>query len=69
MADKTPKADRLKELREEQAKARERKPGRPRVEDRDSTIEALKPWKALGMSRATWFARQAEKRLKDDTGG
>ena len=36
--------------------------GRPRIEDRARTIEARKPWLALGMSRRTWYRRQAEKR-------
>ena len=36
--------------------------GRPRIEDRDKTLTARKPWEALGMSRATWYKRQAEKR-------
>lgn len=38
------------------------KAGRPRIEDRDKTLAATEPWKASGMSRATWYARQAEKR-------
>lgn len=38
-----------------------RKAGRPRVEDRHKTLAAIKPWDAAGMSRATWYARQAEK--------
>jgi hypothetical protein len=36
--------------------------GRPRLEDRAKTIEARKPWLKLGMSRRTWYRRQAEKR-------
>lgn len=36
--------------------------GRPRIEDRDKTIEAAAPWVALGMSRRTFYRRQAEKR-------
>jgi hypothetical protein len=36
--------------------------GRPRIEDRANTIEARKPWLKLGMSRRTWYRRQAEKR-------
>jgi hypothetical protein len=36
--------------------------GRPRIEDRDKTIEASAPWVALGMSRRSWYRRQAEKR-------
>jgi hypothetical protein len=39
-----------------------RKTGRPRIEDRTNTIEARKPWLKLGMSRRTWYRRQAEKR-------
>lgn len=39
-----------------------RKPGGVRIEDRDKTIEAQKPWEKLGMSRRTWYRRQAEKR-------
>ena len=38
--------------------------GRPRVEDVKKTLRALKPWAALGMSRSTWYARQAEERVK-----
>ena len=41
-----------------------RKAGRPRIEDIASTIEAQKPWLALGMSRRTWFRRQAERNAK-----
>jgi hypothetical protein len=36
--------------------------GGPRIEDRAKTIEARKPWLKLGMSRRTWYRRQAEKR-------
>jgi hypothetical protein len=39
-----------------------RKKGRPRIEDRAKTIEARAPWLKLGMSRRTWYRRQAEKR-------
>lgn len=39
-----------------------RKSGRPLAKDRDKTIEAAKPWIAEGLSRATWYRRQAEKR-------
>jgi hypothetical protein len=39
-----------------------RKTGRPRIEDRANTIEARKPWLKLGMSRRTWYRRQAERR-------
>ena len=38
------------------------KKGRPRIEDRARTIEARAPWLKLGMSRRTWYRRQAEKR-------
>jgi hypothetical protein len=38
------------------------KKGRPRIEDRARTIEARQPWLKLGMSRRTWYRRQAEKR-------
>lgn len=34
--------------------------GRPRIEDRGRTIEALKPWEAARMSRRTWYRRKAE---------
>lgn len=36
--------------------------GRPRIEDKGKSFEATKPWEALGMSRRTWYSRQAEKR-------
>jgi len=39
-----------------------RKAGRPRIEDRADTNEAEKPWLKLGMSRSTWYRRQAEQR-------
>jgi hypothetical protein len=38
------------------------KKGRPRIEDRAATNEARKPWVEAGMSRRTWYSRQAEKR-------
>jgi hypothetical protein len=38
------------------------KKGRPRIEDRANSNEARKPWVELGMSRRTWYSRQAEKR-------
>ena len=41
-----------------------RKPGRPRLEDAGKTLTARKPWVAAGMSRATWYARQKERREK-----
>lgn len=40
------------------------KRGRPRIEDRDKTIEARKPWLALGMGRRTWYDRKAKGELK-----
>lgn len=36
--------------------------GRPRIEDKGKTLKATAPWKALGMSRSTWYARLAEQR-------
>jgi hypothetical protein len=39
-----------------------RQTGRPRIEGRANTIEARKPWLKLGMSRRTWYRRQAEQR-------
>ena len=36
--------------------------GRPRLEDAGSTLAAIRPWEGLGMSRRTWFRREAEKR-------
>ena len=44
---------------------REVKRGRPRLEDAARTLTAKKPWQALGMSRATWYKRQAEKAAVD----
>jgi hypothetical protein len=38
--------------------------GGPRIEDRANTIEARKPWLKLGMSRRTWYRRQAERRAR-----
>lgn len=35
--------------------------GRPRIEDRGKTLKATAPWKAAGMSRASWYRRQKEK--------
>jgi hypothetical protein len=40
------------------------KGGRPRIEDIAKTNEAKKPWLKKGMSRRTWYRRQAEKREK-----
>jgi hypothetical protein len=39
-----------------------RKVGRPLTKDRALTNEARQPWLKLGMSRRTWYRRQAEKR-------
>jgi hypothetical protein len=41
------------------------KVGRPRIEDKDKTLAALKPWAVLGMSESTWRRRQAEKAKKN----
>ena len=38
--------------------------GRPRIEDHNKTLTALKPWAKLGMSERTWYRRQSEKRAK-----
>ena len=43
------------------------RPGRPRVERRDKTLAATRPWEADGMSRRTWFRRQAERRRKGES--
>lgn len=49
----------------------ERKPviniGRPRIEDKNKTLKALKPWATLGMSERTWFRRRAERKAKAAT--
>ena len=47
--------------RETAHKPIKRKAGRPRLEDVKKTLTATKPWAAAGMSRATWYKRQAEK--------
>ncbi len=36
--------------------------GRPRIENQSQTREALKPWEAAGMSRATFYRRLREAR-------
>jgi hypothetical protein len=36
------------------------KRGRPRIEDKDKTLTATKPWVALGMCRRTWEKRRKE---------
>ena len=41
--------------------------GRPRLEDRDKTLTATEPWKALGFSRRTYFRRVAEKKRVDNS--
>ena len=38
------------------------KRGRPRLGASGKTLRATEPWKALGMSRATWYARRREDR-------
>jgi hypothetical protein len=43
-------------------RAQVKREGRPRIEDRAKTIEARAPWLKLGMSRRTWYRRQAERR-------
>lgn len=35
---------------------------RPLAKDADKTISRQEPWKAEGMSRASWYRRQAEKK-------
>lgn len=42
--------------------------GRPRIEDRANTIEAAKPWEALGISRRTFYVmkKDPERRLALD---
>jgi len=46
------------------ASVEKRRKGRPRIEDKDKTVEAAKPWVAAGMSRRSWYRREAEKRGK-----
>lgn len=41
---------------------RMRKRGRPLANKVNETLEATKPWVTDGLSRATWYRRQAEKR-------
>lgn len=36
------------------------KKGRPRIGEQGATLTASEPWKAAGMSRATWYRRQKE---------
>jgi hypothetical protein len=40
--------------------SREHKRGRPLNKDKAATLTAQKPWEAEGMSRTTWYRRQAE---------
>lgn len=47
------------------APAKKGRGGRPRIEDRENTITAKKPWLAEGMSERTWWRRQAEKRKQE----
>jgi hypothetical protein len=55
-------AGKLDHLPNKRARAWRSRPGRPRIEDRDKTIEARRPWEEKGMSRRTWYRRQAEER-------
>lgn len=36
--------------------------GRPLAKDADKATERTKPWRAEGISRRTWYRRQAEKK-------
>lgn len=47
------------------AKPTARVRGGVRIEDREKTYEATKPWLALGMSRRTWYRRQKERRTDE----
>lgn len=38
------------------------KGGRPLAKDADKALMRTQPWQAEGMSRASWYRRQAEKR-------
>jgi hypothetical protein len=40
--------------------------GRPRLENRDKTLRATKPWIELGMSERTFFRRRAEARAEQE---
>jgi hypothetical protein len=40
------------------------KKGRPRIEDKEKSFEAQKPWLAKGMSRSSWYRRRAEQKDK-----
>jgi len=42
--------------------------GRPRVEERDKTLAATKPWRKMNMSRATWYRRQSEQKAAEQAG-
>jgi hypothetical protein len=36
--------------------------GRPRIEDKDKTLTATKPWEKAGMSRSTYYNRKKEEK-------
>lgn len=59
------RSDRWREHRAAVKAAREKATGRPRLEDREKTNEARRPWEAAGMSRRTWYRRMAEKKDTD----
>lgn len=40
--------------------------GRPRIGTEHQTLAATKPWEAAGMSKRTWFRRQAEKKAEEN---
>lgn len=50
-----------------EGKPKKGKGGRPRLEVRDRTIEATKPWLQCNppMSRASWYRREAERRKSE----
>ena len=45
---------------------KKRRTGRPRIEDKEKTIEAQKPWVKIGMSRRTWYRRKAKAGVTDE---
>lgn len=51
-------------VKKKQSAKAKRRSGRPLNSERDKTLTATKPWEALGMSRRTWFRRQAAERAK-----
>jgi hypothetical protein len=57
----TPKQSDIDSYIEEVIQPGQAKTGRPRIEDRDKTLAATKPWLKLGMSERTWYRRQREK--------